>query len=241
MVAGIVGEGGVTRVLIAEDETRLAESLRRGLTGDGYRVEVVHDGASALTFLDQAGYDILILDRDLPVLHGDMVARALRDRGSPVRVLMLTAATSVTDQIDGLDLGADDYLTKPFDYDVLLARLRALSRRLTTRTGGFEHAGIRVEPGSRQAWADGAEVRLRPKEFAVLVELLRARGAVVSPPALFDAVWADGDDTDEAVVKTVVHSLRKKVGPGRIDTVYGAGYRMAAPDGGRRAGAVVSP
>ena len=161
-----------TRVLIAEDEARFAEALRRGLSSDGYLVDVVHDGASALTFLERSAYEILILDRDLPVLHGDIVARSLRDGASNVRVLMLTAAADLTDQVAGLDLGADDYLTKPFDYDVLLARLRALTRRMRTRSGGVEHRGIHLDLRSRQTTIDGQQIQLRPKEFGVLSELV---------------------------------------------------------------------
>lgn len=216
----------ITRLLVVEDEVRLAEYLERGLTGEGYQVEVVHDGASALTFLDHGQYEIVILDRDLPILHGDIVARTLRDRGSAVRVLMLTAAADTMDQVAGLELGADDYLAKPFDYEVLLARLRAIERRLAPREGGFEHAGIRLEPGSRQVWRDGERVHLRPKEFAVLSELVRARGDVIRTTALFDAVWGEDYGTDEGVVKTVVHSLRKKLGQHRIVTVHGMGYRV---------------
>ncbi len=219
--------GHGTRVLVVEDEVRLAELLRRGLMMDGYQVDVVHDGASALTFLDQGTYEIVLLDRDLPILHGDLVARSLRDRGSSVRVLMLTAAADTEDQIAGLELGADDYLAKPFDYDVLLARLKAMRRRLQASSGGYEHGDIRLDPGSRQAWCSKVPVHLRPKEFAVLAELLRARGDTVRSTALFDAVWGEEDGTDEAVVKTVVHSLRKKVGASRIVTVHGSGYRVA--------------
>ncbi|MCX4471349.1 response regulator transcription factor [Micromonospora sp. NBC_01655] len=215
-------------MLLVEDEPRFAESLRRGLAGDGFAVDVVHDGASALTFLESAVYEIVLLDRDLPILHGDIVARTLRDRRSPVWVLMLTAAGDTEDQIVGLELGADDYLAKPFDYDVLLARLRAVVRRRQGGSGGYEFGGIRVEPESRRVWCGAEEVRLRPKEFQVLTELLRARGTVVSPAALYDLVWGDAEGTDEAVVKTVVHSLRKKLGPDRIETVHGSGYRIAA-------------
>lgn len=216
-----------TRILIAEDEVRFAEALRRGLSSDGYHVEVVHDGASALTFLEGGAYEILILDRDLPILHGDIVARSLRDARSRVRVLMLTAAADDADQIAGLDLGADDYLTKPFDYDVLLARLRALNRRVRTRSGAIEHAGIRLHPGSRQAARDGQPLHLRPKEFALLTELVRAHGDVLSPTTLFDAVWGETGHAEESVVKTVIHSLRRKLGAARIATVPGAGYRIA--------------
>lgn len=219
----MAGDG--VRVLVVEDEVSLAESLRRGLTGDGFLVEVVHDGASALSFLERSTYEVVILDRDLPILHGDIVARTLRDSGSPVRVLMLTAAAAITDRITGLDLGADDYLPKPFDYEELLARLRAMERRLRVHRG-FEFHDLRVDLVSHQAWCADRSVHLRPKEFAVLTELLRAQGGVVSPSALYDSVWSDAEDTDEAVVKTVVHSLRKKIGSGRIDTVHGLGYRV---------------
>ena len=214
-----------TRVLIAEDEVRLAESLRRGLSGDGFDVEVVHDGASALSYLEHGVYEILLLDRDLPVLHGDIVARTLRDSGSHVRILMLTAAAQTQDMVHGLNLGADDYLPKPFDYEVLLARLRALSRRLGT-FDGIEYGGLRVDPESRRAWVEGREVRLRPKEFGVLAVLVRAAGGVVAPTALFDAVWGEDNGTGDAVVKTVIHSLRKKLGVEAIRTVHGAGYRI---------------
>lgn len=216
-----------TRVLVAEDEARLAESLRRGLDGDGYLVDVVYDGASALTFLEGNSYEILILDRDLPILHGDIVARTLRDRSSPVRVLMLTAASGADAQVQGLDLGADDYLAKPFDYDVLLARLRAISRRLKPPGRGYESNGLRLDHGAHRVWSDGQQVHLRPKEFAVLEELLRARGGPVSSATLFDAVWGDDEPTDEAVVKTVIHSLRKKVGASKIATIHGVGYRVS--------------
>ncbi|QUY61673.1 response regulator transcription factor [Gulosibacter molinativorax] len=218
--------GSGTRILVVEDEVRLAELLQRGLTGEGYLVDVVHDGASALNYLEAGCYEILVLDRDLPILHGDIVARTLRDRGSPVRVLMLTAAAEITDEVTGLNLGADDYLAKPFDYEVLLARLTAIRRRLRSPSGGYEHAGIRLEPGSRRVWCDQLPLHLRPKEFSVLAELVKARGEAVRSVSLFDAVWGDQHGTDEAVVKTVIHSLRKKLGHERIATEHGVGYRV---------------
>ncbi|WP_309105258.1 response regulator transcription factor [Microbacterium sp.] len=211
-----------------EDEVRLAEALRRGLAGDGFEVDVVHDGASALSYVDRSAYELMVLDRDLPVLHGDIVARTLRDSGSPIRILMLTASSQTSDKVDGLRLGADDYLAKPFEYDELLARLMAMSRRIRGQAGALERAGLRVDPVAKRAWADDAEVRLRPKELGVLTELLRAAGGVVSPSALFDTVWEGSDDVDEAVVKTVVHSLRKKLGTASIETVHGFGYRIAS-------------
>lgn len=214
------------RLLIVEDEVPLADSLRAGLAREGYEVDVVYDGASAVTMLSQGSWDIVVLDRDLPVLHGDFVARFLRDQHSPVRLLMLTAAAEPSDEIAGLDLGADDYLTKPFDYDVLLARLRALARRIGEPPGGYELGALRVDPRARRVWLDDVEVHLRPREFAVLLELLRAGGAAVSPASLFDSVWGPEDPTDEAVVKTVIHSLRKKLGADSITTIHGAGYRM---------------
>ncbi len=216
------------RVLLVEDEVRLAEALRRGLAGDGFEVDVVHDGASALSYVDRSAYELMVLDRDLPVLHGDIVARTLRDSGSPIRILMLTASSQTSDKVDGLRLGADDYLAKPFEYDELLARLMAMSRRIRGQAGALERAGLRVDPVAKRAWADDAEVRLRPKELGVLTELLRAAGGVVSPSALFDTVWEGSDDVDEAVVKTVVHSLRKKLGTASIETVHGFGYRIAS-------------
>lgn len=216
------------RVLLVEDEVRLAEALRRGLAGDGFEVDVVHDGASALSYVDRSAYELMVLDRDLPVLHGDIVARTLRDSGSPIRILMLTASSQTSEKVDGLRLGADDYLAKPFEYDELLARLEAMSRRIRGQAGTLERAGLRVDPVAKRAWADDVEVRLRPKELGVLTELLRAAGGVVSPSALFDTVWEGSDDVDEAVVKTVVHSLRKKLGTAGIETVHGFGYRIAS-------------
>lgn len=216
------------RVLLVEDEVRLAEALRRGLAGDGFEVDVVHDGASALSYVDRSAYELMVLDRDLPVLHGDIVARTLRDSGSPIRILMLTASSQTSEKVDGLRLGADDYLAKPFEYDELLARLEAMSRRIRGQAGTLERAGLRVDPVAKRAWADDVEVRLRPKELGVLAELLRAAGGVVSPSALFDTVWEGSDDVDEAVVKTGVHSLRKKLGTAVIETVHGFGYRIAS-------------
>ncbi|QWW19973.1 response regulator transcription factor [Schaalia sp. 19OD2882] len=217
------------RILLVEDEVPLANALQRGLVGEGFEVEVVHDGASALTTLERRIFDIVVLDRDLPILHGDFVARSLRDSGSRTRILMLTAASSSEDVVRGLDLGADDYLSKPFDFDVLLARLRALGRRLTDTGGGLTCADLRIDIASHRTWVAGTEIHLRPKEFQVLAELMRAGGATVSPVGLFDAAWGEDDPTGEAVVKTVIHSLRRKIGAHRITTVHGVGYRVAQP------------
>lgn len=214
------------RILLVEDEERLADMLRRGLESEGYGVEVVHDGASALTFLDRGQFDIVVLDRDLPMLHGDIVARTLRDAQSPVRILMLTASGDTKERIEGLQLGADDYLSKPFDYDELLARLDAMGRRLAATQPGLRHGAIRVDTTARRAWLAEEPLQLRPKELAVLTELVRARGGILSPSELVDRVWDEADGVGDGVLKTVIHSLRKKLGADAIVTAPGFGYRL---------------
>lgn len=216
-------------MLLVEDEVDLAASLAEGLAAEGYAVEVAHDGAAALAAVAARPPDVLVLDRDLPVLGGDAVCRALVGAGHPARILMLTAADSIGDRVEGLDLGADDYLTKPFAYLELLARLRALRRRGGDGGHGpvLERAGVRVDTVRRSVERDGRPVRLTPKELAVLEELLLADGGFVSAEDLLDTVWEDRYGRDRAVVKVVVHGLRSKLGlPPVVGSAVGHGYRI---------------
>jgi DNA-binding response OmpR family regulator len=217
------------RILIVEDERDLADTLTAGLRGEGFTVDAVGDGAAALTFLGEHDVDVIILDRDLPELSGDAVCRALTAIDYPARVLMLTAAGTLSDRVAGLELGADDYLPKPFAYLELLARIRALGRRGGTspRAMILEHSGVRLDPARRLAERDGRPLRLTPKELGVLQVLLESGGGVVTPTELLDLVWTDDGDRSRGVVKVVVHALRRKLGePSVIITEAGFGYRM---------------
>ena len=219
------------RILIVEDEADLADALADGLRGEGYLVDVVHDGAAALVRTGQVDVDIMILDRDLPALHGDAVCRLLRDQQHPVRILMLTAAGTLDDRVTGLDLGADDSLAKPFAYVELLARLRALARR-TTQSGQvvLSAEGIRVDTLRRIAERDGRPLALTPKELGVLEALLLSDGGHVTADDLLADVWEHGAERTRAVVKLTVHTLRRKPGtPDVIHTSPGLGYRIGAP------------
>ncbi|WP_130412234.1 response regulator transcription factor [Xylanimonas ulmi] len=217
------------RILLAEDERALADGLADGLRREGYLVDVAYDGAAALVALGAADTDVLVLDRDLPVLSGDAVCRTLRAQGHPVRILMLTAAGALDDRVAGLDLGADDYLTKPFAYVELLARLRALGRRLTPSgpMAVFEAGGIRLDTVRRTAERDGTPLALTPKEHGVLEVLLAADGAWVSVDEIVEDVWEQPDERRRTVVKATVHTLRRKLGvPDPIESAPGFGYRI---------------
>lgn len=218
------------RVLIVEDEDDLARTLADGLRDEGFTVDTAADGAAALVHLGRHDADVVVLDRDLPVLRGDAVCRALVAAEHPARILMLTAAGTLSDRVSGLDLGADDYLAKPFAYLELVARIRALGRRGGTATAGrvLERQGVRLDTDRRIAERDGRPLRLTPKEMAVLQALLEADGGVLTPTDLLDAVWEDPFDTSRGVVKVVVFSLRRKLGdPPVISTEAGHGYRIA--------------
>lgn len=217
------------RVLLVEDEVDLADSLADGLRREGYIVDVAGDGAHALALVARSDVDVVVLDRDLPVLSGDAVCRTLVAQQYPARILMLTAAGSLDDRVTGLDLGADDYLAKPFAYLELLARIRALGRRSSSIAAVLEHSGVRVDASRRIAERDGHPVRLTIKEFGVLEALLEAGGGWVTVDDLLDAVWGDSLDRTRGVVKIVVHTLRRKLGaPGVIQSAPGYGYRMGA-------------
>lgn len=217
------------RILLVEDERDLADALAEGLRNEGYLVDVVYDGVAALTKVAQTDPDLMVLDRDLPQLHGDAVCRILRSQQDPVRILMLTAAGSLDDRVAGLDLGADDYLAKPFAYVELLARLRALGRRVSgTGQVVLSVAGVNLDTVRRLAERDGRPLALTPKEFGVLEALLQARGGFVAADQLLDEVWQSGSERSRSVVKLTVHTLRRKLGdPDVIATSPGLGYRIA--------------
>jgi DNA-binding response OmpR family regulator len=217
------------RVLIAEDEPRLAEALARGLRRNGFAVDVALDGGAALRRTALVDYDAVVLDRDLPEVHGDEVCRKLISVERPPRILMLTAAADVHARVEGLNLGADDYLTKPFAFAEVVARLHALQRRhAVAQKPVLERAGIRLDPARHEVWRDGRPVTLSPKEFGVLNVLLRAEGTVVSSEALLERVWDEHVDPFTNTVRVTVMNLRRKLGqPTVIETVIGTGYRLA--------------
>jgi len=216
------------RVLIAEDEPRLAEALARGLRRNGCAVDVSHDGRSALDRTQLVDYDAIVLDRDLPVMHGDEVCRELRRLEAPPRILMLTAATTLEDRIEGLELGADDYLCKPFAFAELVARLQALQRRGDRVDPELlERAGITLDPARRVATRSGQPLDLTPKEFGVLEALMRADGAVLSSEVLLERVWDEQTDPFTNTVRVTVMNLRRKLGePAPVKTVISAGYQI---------------
>ncbi|HXA62308.1 MAG TPA: response regulator transcription factor [Streptosporangiaceae bacterium] len=216
------------RVLVAEDVRVLADLVADGLREQAMAVDVAYDGASALERLACNEYDVLVLDRDLPEVHGDEICRDLARRGARVRILMLTAASSVHDRVAGLGLGADDYLGKPFAYAELLARVQALGRRAGPPLPPvLERQGIVLDTGRRQAFRDGTFLPLARKEYAVLEVLMRAQGAVVSTTDLLERAWDENTDPFTTVVKVTISKLRARLGgPPVIETVPGHGYRL---------------
>ena len=216
------------RVLVVEDEQPLADGIAAGLRGEVMAVDVAYDGDGALERLDINDYDVVVLDRDLPVVHGDDVCRALVARGAPTRILMLTAASDLADRVEGLEIGADDYLPKPFALVELVARVRALGRRARVPAPPvLERAGIRLDPARREASRNGRPLALRAKEFLILEELLRADGGVVSAEQLLEKAWDENIDPFTHVVRVTMVTLRRKLGdPPPIETVPGAGYRI---------------
>ncbi|MEU0763235.1 response regulator transcription factor [Streptomyces microflavus] len=216
------------RVLVVEDEEFLAEMIAEGLRRDAVAVDIAPDGPSALEKLRFGAYDVMILDRDLPGLHGDEVCRRVVGARLLTRILMLTAAGTVRDRVAGLGLGADDYLTKPFAYDELLARVLALGRRSRPALPPvLERAGLTLDTARRQACRDGRYLSLSRKEFAVLETLLRAEGAVVSGDDLIEQVWEEDTSYRTNAVRVTLSKLRTKLGaPPVIETVPGAGYRI---------------
>jgi DNA-binding response OmpR family regulator len=216
------------RVLVAEDHKDLAATLAVGLRREGMAVDVVFDGQAALGHTERENYDVIVLDRDLPKLHGDDVCRTLVSRGSRARVLMLTAASTIESRVDGLSLGADDYLPKPFAFAEMVARIRALARRNQPALPPTLVKGdIRLDTAQRVASRAGRRLELSPKEVAVLELLLAADGATVSTQELRRRVWDEYTNSFTNVVKVTISRLRRKLGdPPVIETVAGAGYRI---------------
>jgi DNA-binding response OmpR family regulator len=216
------------RVLVAEDVEDVAAAIAAGLRREGMAVDVVLDGTAALDHLALAPYDVVVLDRDLPGTHGDEVCRRLTAERPGCRVLMLTAASTVRDRVDGLGLGADDYLPKPFDFAELVARVRALGRRPATFLPPvLERGDIVLDTGRRVAARGGRRLELSPKEFALLEYLLAAAGRVVSAEELLERVWDEAADPFTTAVKQTMRRLRVKLGePPVIRTVREGGYQI---------------
>jgi DNA-binding response OmpR family regulator len=216
------------RILVAEDFEILAKAIATGLRREGMAVDVVLDGEDALESLAVTRYDVVVLDRDLPGTHGDEVCRRIVAGGAGSRVLMLTAASTVADRVEGLGIGADDYLPKPFDFAELVARIRALARRSVVAVPPvLENGGLTVDPGRRVAFRAGRRLELSPKEFAVLECLLMADGRIVSAEELLERVWDSEADPFTTAVKSTIRRLRLKLGgPPVISTVREGGYRI---------------
>ena len=224
------------RVLVVEDEAGLAGGLRRGLEAEGFAVDVALDGTDGLWRARGHPYDAIVLDLMLPGMNGYQICSTLRDEGNWIPILMLTAMDDELDEAEALDSGADDFLTKPFSFIVLLARLRALLRRgVLERPVSLEAGDLRLDPAARRCWRGETAIELTPREFAVLELLLRRKGEVLPKREILDHVW-DGDfDGDPNIVEVYVLHLRDKVdrpfGRGAVETIRGAGYRLD-PDGG---------
>ncbi|HEX9376391.1 MAG TPA: response regulator transcription factor [Actinomycetota bacterium] len=216
------------RVLVVEDEDLLANAIARGLRREGMAVDVAADGPGALERLEVTPYDIVVLDRDLPMIHGDDVCRAAVGVPSPPGIIMLTASGEIRDRVQGLSIGADDYLTKPFAFAELVARIRAVARRpAAARPPVLTMSDVTLDPAARLVTRAGRVVPLARKEFEILQMLLEAEGAVVSPEALLEHAWDENTDPFTNTVRVTVMNLRRKLGePPLIETVIGVGYRM---------------
>jgi DNA-binding response OmpR family regulator len=219
------------RVLVAEDFEVLARSIGTGLCREGMAVDIVLNGTNALDRLALTRYDVVILDRDLPGVHGDDICRHLAQERFETRVLMLTAADTIEDRVDGLSLGADDYLPKPFAFAELVARVRALARRATPPVPPrLSYGDTALDPARRVAFRAGRRLDLSPKEFAVLECLLASSGSVLSAEELLERVWDEAADPFTTAVKKTMHRLRAKLGdPPMIETIREGGYRIGAP------------
>jgi DNA-binding response OmpR family regulator len=216
------------RVLVVEDEQVLADLVASGLRAAAMAVDVCYDGLAAQERLGVHEYDVVVLDRDLPGVHGDVLCGDLVARGSRTRVLMLTASSTVDERVDGLELGADDYLTKPFEYPELLARVRALGRRSPVAVPPvLQAADLVLDPANHAVTRGGRRIRLTPKEFTVLEVLMRAGGTVVSAEQLLARAWDEHADPFTNAVRVAMSKLRAKLGdPPPIETVPGVGYRV---------------
>jgi two-component system response regulator VanR len=220
------------RVLIVEDEEFMAEAVQAGLRLEAIAADIANDGETALEMIGISDYDIAVLDRDIPGIHGDEVCRIIARDYPATRVIMLTAASRLRDKVDGFGLGADDYLTKPFDIEELIVRLRALARRPTaTVQPVLEFADLRLDPFTREAYRGNRYLKLTRKQFAVLELLMRAGGGVVSAETLLEKAWDENADALTSAPRVTMSTLRKVMGePGLIETVSGSGYRLALPE-----------
>jgi DNA-binding response OmpR family regulator len=216
------------RVLVVEDQAALADSVARVLRREGMAVDVVYDGRDALERSAVVDYDVVVLDRDLPGVHGDEVCRSMVAQAATARVLMLTASSTIADRVDGFGLGADDYLPKPFAYAELVARIRALGRRSQPAVPPvLVHGDLRLDPSMRIVTRAGVRLALSPKEFAVLEYLLAGRNRLVSAEELLERVWDEAIDPFTTTVKATINRLRAKLGdPPLIETVARGGYRI---------------
>jgi DNA-binding response OmpR family regulator len=222
----VVHDVGV-RVLVAEDHVELALYVAEGLRDRGIAADLAHDGETALHKGVVYRYDVIVLDRDLPVVHGDAVCTALRDGGSDARILMLTAAAAISDRVVGLNLGADDYLPKPFAFEELVARVHALARRAPAGPLLLSRGDLTLDRSRRRASRAGRELELTRKEFGVLEVLLAADGGVVSAEEMLERVWDENTDPFTRTVVVTLTRLRRKLGePEVIETVIGTGYRL---------------
>jgi DNA-binding response OmpR family regulator len=224
----LVRHAPLIRILVVEDHKRLADLVATGLRREGMAVDLAYTGEEALGRLALNPYEVVVLDRDLPGVHGDQVCRTLVTQRSQTRVLMLTAASTVADRVEGLGLGADDYLPKPFDFSELVARVRALGRRAARPLPPvLVHGDLRLDVGRRQAMRDGRPLALSPKELALLEYLLAAEGRVVAAEELLAHVWDEEANPFTTTVKTTIGRLRAKLGnPPLIETVREGGYRI---------------
>ncbi|HKT01524.1 MAG TPA: response regulator transcription factor [Rugosimonospora sp.] len=220
------------RVLVIEDERNLADAIARGLRREGMAVDVAYDGTAGHEAALVTRYDVVVLDRDLPGVHGDDICADLVASGALTRVLMLTASGTVADRVEGLGMGADDYLSKPFAFEELVARVRALGRRATPAAPPvLEVADLVLDQGRRAVTRAGRHLDLTRKEFGILEELVKAKGGVVSSEELLERVWDANADPFTTTVRVTVMTLRKKLGdPPLIETVVGSGYRLSAPE-----------
>jgi DNA-binding response OmpR family regulator len=234
--SAVLGQTDTVRVLVVDDEERLAAALRRGLEAEGMAVDVAHSGTGGLWLARENEYDVLVLDIMMPGMSGYTLCRTLRDEGDWTPILMLTAKDGDWDQIEALDTGADDFLTKPFSFQVLLARLRSLVRRgARDRPVVLEAGDLRIDPATRKVWRGETEIALTSREFAVLEYLARRLGEVVSKSDVLGNVWDFGFDGDPNIVEVYIRHLRNKVdrpfGKAAIETLRGAGYRLDARGG----------
>jgi DNA-binding response OmpR family regulator len=215
------------RVLVVEDHVELANDVAEGLRDQGIGADVAYDGSEAIEKALMTAYDVVVLDRDLPRIHGDAVCATLISSATRARILMLTAAAAVSDRVDGLNLGADDYLVKPFAFEELVARVRTLARREPAPPPLIARGDLVLDRARRRVSRAGRPVPLTRKELAVLEELLVADGAVVSAEALLERVWDENADPFTRTVTVTVGRLRSKLGePDPIETVVGSGYRL---------------